>query len=721
MRKSRIWSLFAVLITGILLLAPTACVEDALFEVSSLTVTPSEVLVGEPATITIEIRNIGEVQGTYSAVLMVEGEVTATEAVAIAARGTETVSFILVKDTAGIYELRVDELTRTLVVLRPAEFEVQSITVDPAEAGPGELVLLAVDVKNVGDIEGTYAASLTIDGEIAETRDVWVASGTTETLTFAVFFEAVGSYDLEVGGQSQTLLVVPVEFDLSKAIDKMPEFYTQELDDDIRLQYYELVSGLSLDAQKWIASTGRFLEDKSLDSNEVDLLRVLSAKEDPLFYLTMPKIMYGISSYDVSSVERDDTSPEDYMYLRDDVEELEKRGLLPGAAKESLDRIVTLSEDDYELRKGLYLINHFGYPRSTATAYTKPDYNTQLFVLGALLEKGVPAGYEGLAVAAALAYGTLITIGDDDVQRIVPDYAHSLIEFIADTDRVVKEEGAHWQARYYPLEAGILLVWGAPGTHYWAVEVECIFWTDVFMSRRMNLEDFHWLFVSIDTLVQKRDWMIEMGFVDLSVKDPAIDKEWVRYSFPGEYDTRIDVLMDKLNDYLFFGSNHFTGDPLESVNVEGRIVRARDIYNPDWQWNSFVETGRFYGTCLQNASVEAMLAKAVSISAGNGFIYASEPEGGIYTHTIIRYYDPIDGMLKTTPCQVYFYETTIYPRSIPFSHDGYIYIPWDNFCASREIQADRRKFSILVYQRSVETAHTAFAEGYPAGYLFRHL
>ena len=700
---------------------PTPEPTPAAFAVSDLSVDPVVIYAGDQITISVLVSNASAVRGSDSVTLTVNGEMTASETLTLGAGETETVSFLLVKDIPGTYVVAVNGLTRTLVVLSPAEFEVGSLTIDPPEAAPGEAVIITIHVRNVGDVGGTYEASLVVDDDVIETREVWIAWGMARTLTFVVFPEETGTYNIGVGGQSHTLLVVPEHFDLSEGLDKMPEFYTEELSDEIRIQYRDLVAALSIDAQKWIVSTGRFLEDKRLDANEVELLRVLSAKEDPLFYLTMPEIMYGVSSYDVSRIERDNTRPEDYMYLRDDVEILEQRGFISVAARESLDRIVCLAESDYELRKGLYLINHFGYPRATATAYATPDFNTQLFLLGVLLENGVPVGYERLAVAAALAYGTLITIGDEAVQDVVPDYAHSLIEFIADTDSIVKAEGAHWQAKYYPLEAAIMLAWGAPGTNYRTdVYSQPLAWTDVFVSKRMNVEDFNWHFVSIDTLVEKRKWMVGMGFVDVTVNDPAIDMEWVRHSFPSKYSNRVDVVMDKLNDYLYFGKNHFRGNPREIINVDGREVIAGGINSPDWQWRHFRETGMFHGSCGENTNAEAMLSKAISIASCHGLVYASEPEGGIYTHGVIWYYDSIEGMVRTTPCQVYFYETTGHPSSPPVSHDGYDYIPWDNFYASGRFQADRSKCN-LVYQRDAQTAHTAFAKGYPSGYVFRYL
>jgi len=50
------------------------------------------------------------------------------------------------------------------------EFEVISLVVTPSEALADEAVTVKVDVKNVGEAEGIYPVTLTVNGEAWETR-----------------------------------------------------------------------------------------------------------------------------------------------------------------------------------------------------------------------------------------------------------------------------------------------------------------------------------------------------------------------------------------------------------------------------------------------------------------------------------------------------------------------------------------------------------------------
>ncbi len=113
-----------------------------------------------------------------------------------------------------------------------------------------------------------------------------------------------------------------------------------------------------------------------------------------------------------------------------------------------------------------------------------------------------------------------------------------------------------------------------------------------------------------------------------------------------------------------------------------------------------------------------MLAKSIGISCYHGFIFATKNKH-IYTHTIIRYYNPIDGMLKTTPFQIYFYRTTGHESSPPVSHDGWIYLPWDNFHRFKNIHNFEDRWNLL-YHRNDNTQYTIYANGFPPSYIFRN-
>lgn len=89
----------------------------------------------------------------------------------------------------------------------PAKFDVTSLDVSPPEVTASETVSVVVQVKNIGGSEGIYTATLTVDGVKAETKEVTVAPGATEKLTFSLFKDKAGTYQVAVGGLRSSFIV----------------------------------------------------------------------------------------------------------------------------------------------------------------------------------------------------------------------------------------------------------------------------------------------------------------------------------------------------------------------------------------------------------------------------------------------------------------------------------------------------------------------------------
>jgi len=94
--------------------APTPA--PAKFEVISLDITLPEVEAGETVSITVMVRNIGGSEGTYAAILTVDGITVETKEVALTPGSSKVVTFSLVEDTPGTYEIGIGELSSSLIV-----------------------------------------------------------------------------------------------------------------------------------------------------------------------------------------------------------------------------------------------------------------------------------------------------------------------------------------------------------------------------------------------------------------------------------------------------------------------------------------------------------------------------------------------------------------------------------------------------------------------------
>jgi hypothetical protein len=136
----------------------------AAFQVSSLTVSPTEVYTGEAVNITIQVTNTGGQSASYQVILKINGETEKAKEVVLEAGASTEVSFSISKEAAGIYSVDIDGISGT--------FEVKELPVVPpakhfnwwiiglAAAGAALAALLTYTLlaqKKFGGVGGTMA------------------------------------------------------------------------------------------------------------------------------------------------------------------------------------------------------------------------------------------------------------------------------------------------------------------------------------------------------------------------------------------------------------------------------------------------------------------------------------------------------------------------------------------------------------------------------------
>ena len=268
-------------------------------------------------------------------------------------------------------------------------------------------------------------------------------------------------------------------------------------------------------AASWLVSSGLLLRDARLDEQEQATLEMILArdKDDPLWYLTHVRVQDGISSQDFAYLKDNDAVPADNWYFEDDMRGLEAFQLLSADGQRSLQRIFERAHQDPEVRKGLYLINTLGLPDSRAFKHPVPAYNVQLHLLARLLEQGVPGEYERAAVAAALTYGSLMTLCDQGARDQVLDYASERLRLLIDTDVLLAASGAHWRSTSYPLEALMVLLWSGQSTAYPQPGVplaQAPGLRQAFAAQPLTRRDLGRLLVPLDSLRQMQDLMLRV-------------------------------------------------------------------------------------------------------------------------------------------------------------------------------------------------------------------
>jgi hypothetical protein len=82
--------------------------EPAYFQISNVSIKPERVKQGQTVAISLTVTNTGERPGVYNANLLIKGMTEASEDVSLDPGETKSVTFNVIKDTAGFYPISID-------------------------------------------------------------------------------------------------------------------------------------------------------------------------------------------------------------------------------------------------------------------------------------------------------------------------------------------------------------------------------------------------------------------------------------------------------------------------------------------------------------------------------------------------------------------------------------------------------------------------------------
>ena len=194
-----------------------AYTRPAAFTASALTISPTEVDAGETVTISANVANTGDLAGSYKVTLKIDGKVVATKEVTLAGGASQRVTFTTAKDEAGTYTVNVEGLSGSFTVMAPpappppppapAAFTASALTISPTEVDIGQSVTISVLVANTGELAGSYEVTLKIDGKVVATKEVTLAGGASQKVTFTTAKDEAGTYAVNVEGLSGSFTV----------------------------------------------------------------------------------------------------------------------------------------------------------------------------------------------------------------------------------------------------------------------------------------------------------------------------------------------------------------------------------------------------------------------------------------------------------------------------------------------------------------------------------
>jgi len=116
MKKGLILTIIIVVLAAGMLTSCQKWGGEAEFQISSLTITPSEIMAGEKVTVTVDVANVGSRQGTYQGILTISGREVGKKTITVPKGSTEKLTFPLQPGAGGRFDISVGDLHGVLIV-----------------------------------------------------------------------------------------------------------------------------------------------------------------------------------------------------------------------------------------------------------------------------------------------------------------------------------------------------------------------------------------------------------------------------------------------------------------------------------------------------------------------------------------------------------------------------------------------------------------------------
>jgi oligopeptide transport system substrate-binding protein len=186
-------------------------VKPAEFSVTGIKFDPEVIATGKDASVVAEVRNSGELPGTYKAVLNVDDTELTSKEVEIEAGGSASVSLPFKIETNGNHTFKVGGATKDVKVYKAAQLEASSLNITPSSIYTGQSVSVEVKITNTGELAGTMPVAVLVNGSEADSKSVTLEPGASQTVDFSLKPKTSGSQTIKILDASGSLSVTALK------------------------------------------------------------------------------------------------------------------------------------------------------------------------------------------------------------------------------------------------------------------------------------------------------------------------------------------------------------------------------------------------------------------------------------------------------------------------------------------------------------------------------
>jgi hypothetical protein len=168
----------------------TSAAKPATFTLTDLIVNPLEAYAGDAVQISVNLTNIGDLEGNQTVNLEINNTIKATTNVTLSANSTEVVEFTYIETAEGNYTVKIGDLT-TALIIRPALPESSKILLsnfisNPYEVWANENVTITASAVNPSGQLDKLTIKLMMDDVVVDTQVISLDAGANQIVQFTI-------------------------------------------------------------------------------------------------------------------------------------------------------------------------------------------------------------------------------------------------------------------------------------------------------------------------------------------------------------------------------------------------------------------------------------------------------------------------------------------------------------------------------------------------------
>jgi hypothetical protein len=191
----------------------TGAAKPANFILTDLTINPLEAYVGEAIQVSVNVTNIGDLEGNESIDMLVNGVVKDTSNITIAGNSSQIIDFAAdIESVEGIYVVQVGSLngTFTLKAAPPESSKIvlSDLKINPFEVWVDEPVNVTATVQNPTEQTDKLMVKVTVDDLAAGSQVIEVEGGASQTVLITVNATGEGRHVVKMNTLTGSFTVV---------------------------------------------------------------------------------------------------------------------------------------------------------------------------------------------------------------------------------------------------------------------------------------------------------------------------------------------------------------------------------------------------------------------------------------------------------------------------------------------------------------------------------